>query len=79
MACGNGQVFGVTFGVNFAAVIDMSSDKMMLALARKWQFPAMPSDILNANMTADKEEELDIYICVPQRMRVDEDTRKKWV
>ena len=34
VACGNEQVFGVNFGVTFAAVIDMFSVKTVFALAR---------------------------------------------
>ncbi|KAG3162182.1 hypothetical protein PC128_g20644 [Phytophthora cactorum] len=36
VACGNEQVFGVNYSVTFAAVIDMSSVKLILVLA-EWQ------------------------------------------
>ena len=48
------QVFGVNYGVTFAAVIDMSSVKMIFALARKWKVPAKHGDVPNAYVKADK-------------------------
>uniref|UniRef100_A0AAV1U951 Reverse transcriptase Ty1/copia-type domain-containing protein n=1 Tax=Peronospora matthiolae TaxID=2874970 RepID=A0AAV1U951_9STRA len=77
VACGNEQVFGVNYGVTFAAVIDMSSVKMIFALARKWKAPAKHGDVPNAYVKADKEDNLDIYIHVPQGMQIAEDLKKK--
>ena len=54
VACGNEQVFGVNYEVTFAAVIDMSSVKMIFALARKWKVPAKHGDVPNAYVKADK-------------------------
>ena len=71
------QVFGVNYGVTFAAVIDMSSVKMIFALARKWKVPAKHGDVPNAYVKADKEDNLGIYIHVPQGMQIAEDLKKK--
>ncbi|OWY93993.1 putative mitochondrial protein [Phytophthora megakarya] len=70
VACGNEQQLGVDYCVTFAAVIDMSGVKLLLALARKWRVPAKHGDVPNAYVKADKEAELVIYIRVPQRMGI---------
>ena len=40
VACGNEQVFGRDYNVTLAAVMEVSSVKMILALARIWRVPA---------------------------------------
>ena len=42
-------------GITFAAVIDMSSVKMIIALASKWKAPAKHGDVPNSYRKADKE------------------------
>eukprot|EP00644_Phytophthora_capsici_P018852 jgi/Phyca11/132500/e_gw1.174.10.1 len=70
VACGNEQEFGVNYGLTFAAVIEMSSVKVILALARRWRVPAKHGDVPNAYVKADKEADLDIFIRLPQGMTV---------
>ncbi|GMF58755.1 unnamed protein product [Phytophthora fragariaefolia] len=77
VACGNKQSFGVDYSVTFAAVIDMTSSKLILALARKWRVPAKHGDVLNAYVKADKEEDLRIYVRVPQGMKIPEEILKE--
>ncbi|POM68328.1 Integrase catalytic core protein [Phytophthora palmivora] len=62
VACGNEQTFGVNYSVTFAAVIDMTSVKVIFVLARKWRVPAKHGNIPNAYVKADKEEDLRTYI-----------------
>ena len=77
VACGNEQVLGENYGITFAAVIDMSSVKLIFALARKWKVPAKHGDVPNAYVKADKEENLDIYIRIPQGILVSEEIKNK--
>ncbi|OWZ15198.1 putative mitochondrial protein [Phytophthora megakarya] len=71
------QTFGVNYSVTFAAVIDMTCVKLILVLARKWRVPAKHGDVPNAYVKADKEEDLWIYIRVPQGMKVSEEILKE--
>ena len=64
-ACGNEQVFGCDYNITFAVVMDMSSVKIILALARKWRVPAKHGDIPNAYVKAEKEPELRIFLRIP--------------
>ena len=58
VACGNEQVCGRDYNVTFAAVMEMSSVKLILALARVWRVPAQHGDIPNAYVKADKNRSL---------------------
>ncbi|OWZ15971.1 putative mitochondrial protein, partial [Phytophthora megakarya] len=71
------QEYGVDFNITFAAVIDMSSVKLIFALARKWRVPAKHGDVPNAYVKADKEPELVIFIRIPQGMKISEEALKK--
>ena len=73
VACGIEQVFGRDYNVTFAAVMEMSSVKLILALARIWRVPAQHGDIPNAYVKADKITELDIFLKFLQGMDVDVD------
>ncbi|KAG6616520.1 Integrase catalytic core protein [Phytophthora cinnamomi] len=77
VACGNEQEFGVNYSVTFAAVIEMSSVKLILALARKWRVPAKHGDVPNAYVEARKEAELAIYIRILQGMAIPEEILKQ--
>ncbi|GMF42084.1 unnamed protein product [Phytophthora fragariaefolia] len=44
-ACGNEQEFGVNYHITFAVVIDLTSVKLILVLARKWRVPAKHGDV----------------------------------
>ncbi|POM67045.1 Pol Polyprotein [Phytophthora palmivora] len=77
VACGNEQEFGVNYSVTFAAVIDMTSVKLILVLVRKWGVPAKHGGVPNAYVKADKEEELRIYMRVRQGMTIPEEILKE--
>ncbi|GMF48933.1 unnamed protein product [Phytophthora fragariaefolia] len=66
VACGNEQEFGVNYGITFAAVIEMTSVKLILVLARKWGVPAKHGEVPNAYVKDVKEAEPDIYLRIPQ-------------
>ena len=48
VAYGNEQFFGVGYLLTFAAVMDMSTVKVLLALAATWGVPAKHGDMPNA-------------------------------
>lgn len=60
----------MSYGLTLAAVIEMSSVKVILTLARKRRVPAKHGDVPNAYVKADKEADLDIFIRLPQGMSV---------
>lgn len=72
VACGNEQVYGVDNGLTFAAVMKLSM--VMFVLALHWGVPARHGDIPNAYVKADKEERLDIYLAIPQGMKIQDGT-----
>uniref|UniRef100_A0AAV1TEW2 Integrase catalytic domain-containing protein n=1 Tax=Peronospora matthiolae TaxID=2874970 RepID=A0AAV1TEW2_9STRA len=76
VACGNEQVFGVDYGLTFAAVMDMSTVKIILALAVTWGVVAKHGDIPNAYVKADKEADLEILLQVRRGMDVSSNTIK---
>lgn len=76
VACGNEQVFGVDYVLTFAAVMDMSTVKIILALAATWGDVAKHGDIPNAYVKADKESDLEILLQVPRGMDVCSDIVK---
>ena len=53
VACGNEQVFGIDYGITFAAVMDMSTVKVILGLSATWGVPAKNDDIPNAHVKAE--------------------------
>ncbi|KAG2762052.1 hypothetical protein PC129_g919 [Phytophthora cactorum] len=55
----------------------MSSVKLFLVLTRKWGVPAKHGGVPNAYDKADKEDDLDIYIKIPQGMEISSETREK--
>ena len=77
VACGNEQVLGVDYNLTFAAVMDISTAKVVLALAATWGVPAKHGDIPNAYVRAEKEPHLDIYLQVPRGMTVSESSMRK--
>ena len=76
MACGNEQVFGVDYVLTFAAVMDMSTVKIILALAATWGVVAKHGDVLNTCVKADKESDLEILLQVPKGMDVSSEVIK---
>ena len=77
VACGNEQVFGIYYHLNFAAVMDMATVKVLLAFVATWGVPAKHGDIPNTYVKADKESNIEILLQVTQAMEVDESTLKK--
>ncbi|GMF18948.1 unnamed protein product [Phytophthora fragariaefolia] len=76
VACGNEQEVGVNYHITFAAVIDLTSVKLILVLARKWRVPAKHGDVPNAYVKAEKEAGLIIYIHLPQGMVISDEVLK---
>lgn len=76
VACGNEPIFGVNYSVTFAALIAMSSVKIILVLARKWGVTAKHGDVPNAYVKADQEADLDNFMHVPSDMTISEEIRK---
>uniref|UniRef100_A0AAV1T842 Polyprotein n=1 Tax=Peronospora matthiolae TaxID=2874970 RepID=A0AAV1T842_9STRA len=74
VACGNEQVFGIYYQLTFAAVMDMSTVKVIIALAATWNVPAKHGDIPNAYVRANKEANLEILLQVPRGMEVNDTT-----
>lgn len=70
VACGNEQVLGVNYTLTFAAVLEMTSGKAVLALARIWGVPARHGDVPNAYVKAMAEEGVDIILYIPDGMEV---------
>ncbi|KAG6612031.1 Integrase catalytic core protein [Phytophthora cinnamomi] len=61
--------------INVAADIGTSCDDANRSL-RKWRVPAKHGDVPNAYVKADKEEDLRIYIRVPQGMKIPKEILK---
>lgn len=74
VACGNEQVLSVHYTLTFAAVMDLSTVKVILALAATWGVPAKHGDIPNAYVKAEKEANLRIFLQMPRGMQVSEET-----
>ena len=77
VACENEQVFGVDYQLTFAAVMDMSMVKILIALAATWGVLAKHGDIPNAYVKAKKESHLEIFLQIPQGMDIDQETMNK--
>ena len=54
VACGNEHLFGVDYTLTFAAVMDLSTVKVILVLSRRWNVPARHGDVPNAYVKAEK-------------------------
>ena len=78
VACGNEQVYSVDYGITFAAVMELSTAKVILVLAFRWGVPTRNRDIPNAYAKADKEEHLDIYLAIPQGMKIQDGTLQQF-
>uniref|UniRef100_A0AAV1UQN3 Integrase catalytic domain-containing protein n=1 Tax=Peronospora matthiolae TaxID=2874970 RepID=A0AAV1UQN3_9STRA len=74
VACGNEQVFRIDYQLTFAAVMDMSTVKVIIALAATCNVPAKHGDIPNAYVHANKEANLEILLKVPRGMEVNDTT-----
>uniref|UniRef100_A0AAV1T2Z2 Reverse transcriptase Ty1/copia-type domain-containing protein n=1 Tax=Peronospora matthiolae TaxID=2874970 RepID=A0AAV1T2Z2_9STRA len=74
VACGNELVLNVDYTLTFAAVMDLSTFKVILALAATCGVTAKHGDIPNAYVKADKEPHLRIYLQMPHGMPVSKET-----
>jgi len=70
VACGNEQLYGIDYNLTFAAVMELSTVKVILVFARRWRMPARHGDISNAYVKAEKEQQLEIYLSIPKGMIV---------
>ena len=61
----------------FAAVMDISTAKVVLALAATWGVPEKHGDIQNAYVRAEKEAHLDIWLEAPRGMTVFDSTLRE--
>nr|CCA27058.1 putative polyprotein [Albugo laibachii Nc14] len=68
VACENEKKLGVDFFITFAMVMNMSTVKIVLALAVILGVPAQYGDVPNAYAQADKESGMDIFLHVPSKM-----------
>ena len=68
---------GVDYSLTFAAVMDLSTAKGILALASTWIGPAEHGGILSAYAKADKEEHLDNTLKLTNGMSVFEETMRE--
>nr|CCA23978.1 OSIGBa0134J07.9 putative [Albugo laibachii Nc14] len=75
LACGNKKSFGKNYTLTFAAVMYMTTGKVILALSQIWGVPARHGDVPNAYVKASTEPELNIYMYVPQGMKVTGDDK----
>nr|CCA18037.1 hypothetical protein ALNC14_041800 [Albugo laibachii Nc14] len=71
VACGNEKAYGEDYTLTFSAVMDMTTEKVVLDLARVWGVPARYGDVPNAYVKVEKEEDLEIVLQVPQGMEFD--------
>nr|CCA15801.1 hypothetical protein TcasGA2_TC004282 [Albugo laibachii Nc14] len=72
VTCGNEQLSGVDYTLTFAAVMDLSTVKVILVLSRRWNVPARHGDVPNAIVNAENEPHYDVYMKVPKGMKIDE-------
>ena len=78
VACVNDSNSGVDYQLTFAAVMDMSMVKILLALEVTWGVPTKHGGIPNVHVKADKESHLKIFLQIPQVMDIDLDYMKKF-
>ena len=67
-------MLGVDYSLTLAAVMDISTIKVELALEAFWGVPAKHGDIPNAYVKADKGAHLEICLQMPRGMDVSDDT-----
>jgi hypothetical protein len=67
-ACGNKQLYGIDYNLTFAAVMELSTVKVILVFARR--VPVRHGDIPNAYVKAEKAQHLEIYLATPKGMIV---------
>ena len=71
------QVLGRYYNLTFSAVLDMTSGKVILAVARSRGIRARHYDVPSAYLKAYNKEDIDIYQRVPEGMSIpDEELRR---
>lgn len=68
VACGNEQVLGENFLLTFAAILNMTSAKAIIAITWIWRVPARHFDVPSAYVRAAKEDGVDIHLFIPDGM-----------
>ncbi|KAE8895633.1 hypothetical protein PF005_g192 [Phytophthora fragariae] len=66
--CGNEQEFGVDYLLTFAAVMELPSGKVVLAVGRIWGVPARHGDVPNAYVKDPTEEGFEVFLIIPDGM-----------
>ena len=64
-------MYGVDYTYTFSAVMEMISGKVILAVSRIWGVPVRHGDVPSAYVEAEKEEDLEILLHIPQGMDID--------
>ena len=77
VACGNEQIFGVDYALTLTAIMNMTTVKMIIALAATWGVPAKHGDVPNVYVKAEKEQHLEIKMHVPKGMTIGKDKLKE--
>ncbi|OWZ15170.1 Pol Polyprotein [Phytophthora megakarya] len=70
VARGDEQEYGVDYTITFSAVLEMVSGKVILAVPIIWGVPARHGDVPSAYVKADKKEEMEILLHIPQGMDI---------
>nr|CCA15754.1 PREDICTED: hypothetical protein [Albugo laibachii Nc14] len=78
VTCGNEQLFGADYTLTLAAVMELSTVKLILDLSRRWNVPARHGDVPNAYVKAEKEPHLDVYMKVLKGMKIDQMDQKRY-
>ena len=71
------QVYGVDYTYTFSAVMEMISGKVILAVSRIWGVPVRHGDVPSAYVKAEKEEDLEILLHIPQGIDIDAELLEK--
>uniref|UniRef100_A0AAV1UBZ0 Reverse transcriptase Ty1/copia-type domain-containing protein n=1 Tax=Peronospora matthiolae TaxID=2874970 RepID=A0AAV1UBZ0_9STRA len=66
--CGNEQLLGIELTLNFAAVTELDTVKVILVLSSRWNLLSRHGRFLNAYVKEKKEKDLNIYMKVPSGM-----------
>ncbi|DBA04711.1 TPA: hypothetical protein N0F65_012294 [Lagenidium giganteum] len=68
VAGGHRQILGVNYGLTFAAVLDMTTAKVVFTFAIIWCVPASHFDVPSAYLQANQVDGFTIYLSIPAGM-----------
>lgn len=68
VAGGDGQILGRDFDLTFAAVLDMTTCKLLLVFAMYWSVPARHFDVPSAYVKAKQDDGFSIHLAIPHGM-----------